>query len=277
MATKKTTTPARRAKPKGTALMSPKDVDDYYRKKAEAQAARLPAGEGNKISIRGGKFTYRGANLGDELTVVIVAFGFENAFYTESFDPDDRRPPACAAVGFDQAALVPMANAPERQAASCAECEHNKWGSAEKGRGKACKNVIRLALIGAAELDADPSAIDVLRLDVPPTSNANFNKFVKGADKVLHRPPEGLITVISFDDDPDLDYPKLLFRTAPEPLLSGEHIALVEQKAAEAETTLLAEYDFTAAAEPRAKKAPGKKGGGKFAPRKPSTARERRR
>lgn len=243
-------------KSKSKALMSPKDMENYYKSKADAQAGRLPTVEGNKVSIKGGEFTYRGADLGDEMDVVILDFVFENVWYNAPFDPDTPRTPACAAIAEEQDLLSAFEDAAERQADTCDECPLNVFGSAERGKGKECKNNIRIALMSVEDLESDPTNVEIVRIDIPPTSLKNFKKYAKGINKVHHRPIEGVVTTIGFDED--ADYEVLTFK-AKNKIERPEHAELIEAKIDEAHELIMQGYDFSQY-EPYKKPATKKKG-----------------
>lgn len=178
--------------------------------------------ESSTISHRGGVF-----KAGDiefpELCVVILADVYENSYYEGAFDPNLLTPPKCFALGDEEEGMAPHEAMEahdffEAQNGDCASCPFNQWGSADKGKGKACKNTRRMSVIpagvfsprkGSRDLDLDCYITDdtkeneehVLNADammikVPPTSVREYKKFVQQCASEYSRPPAGIITRI---------------------------------------------------------------------------------
>lgn len=80
---------------------------------------------------------------------VLAAIG-ERTFYADAFDPDSVQVPTCYALDSDE----PHPEAAKPQAETCADCPHNKWGTAvdsrgKPGRGKACREGARIIVVPA--------------------------------------------------------------------------------------------------------------------------------
>lgn len=152
------------------------------------------------ISIRNKEFSFSGEVIGDEVTTIIMLAAYENSFYQEIFDADNPVPPSCFALGYDQDRLAPVVDQVEKaEAEACASCWANKFGSADKGKGKACKNSRRLALLEPEAASPEDASIAFLRL--PPTSLGNFSKYVKKLATLGKRPTYAVVTKLSFDKD----------------------------------------------------------------------------
>lgn len=103
-----------------------------------------PSDQSETLSFRQGMMTYKGRRVkGDAVTCVILHPGFERAYFPDEFDPKRTVPPAC--YSFDNEAPHEMAADP--QADTCESCPMNEWGSADRGRGKACKEGLRCAIL----------------------------------------------------------------------------------------------------------------------------------
>jgi hypothetical protein len=157
------------------------------------------------LSIRDKKFAIDGLELPNpkQTTVIILQAAFENAYYEEGFDPDSPAPPDCYAVGYDEATLAPPEDLETKQHDTCAGCPKNEWGSAEKGKGKACKNQRKLALISADAINDGPGGVaksTVVVLRIPPTSTGPYSKYVKRLANLLKLPPYAVSTTLSFDE-----------------------------------------------------------------------------
>lgn len=167
---------------------------------AAAVASSTAFGTGAKfISIQGGVFSMGKEVLRDSrgpLGVVVLDQALENAYYTGAFDPDNPASPVCFALGFVEGdaapEMVPHPDAPEPQAEKCSACQHNAFGSGENGKGKACKNSIRLAMISTSHPLA-PDA-EIVQIKLPPTSGGGWAKYVGDLKSMFKRPPYGVRT-----------------------------------------------------------------------------------
>lgn len=208
-----------RKKP-GTALATMADMENIYAAEAIMAAAAAPAQEGfPRISTKSEMFTIGEDILDDPLNLIVVADAHVNIWYPEAYDPDHPSPPGCFAVaptleldaagkavpGTGESALHAHESSPQRQGGAndhdCATCALNMWGSAEKGKGKACGNTRLLAVVNAG----DPSLKDptlepkVALLGLSPTALGGWGKFVNGLAKIEKRPPWGAIIKFTFD------------------------------------------------------------------------------
>ncbi len=153
----------------------------------------------------------------------------------------------------------------------CKTCEKNEWASANTGKGKACKNQRRLALITAGNLDSktreftpilDPdhytnSAVGYLK--VPPTSIAGYATFVKQLFAGTKRPPHGVFTRVKV-----APHPKKQLEVTFEPLLEcpNEIMGAVMQR--HKQEMALIEFPYQLGDPNAAKKAPVKTTGKKY-------------
>lgn len=173
---------------------------------AEAQAAE-PASAGAFISVRGGQLTIGGnAVPGNKILAIVIDSVHENAFYVGKYDPDNVMPPKCFAFGRNDADMEPAeACAESAEHEQCKGCPNNEWGTADTGRGKACQNRRRLALILEEQLenleDAEP-----LYLKLPVTSVSNWKGYVNDLATKQKRPPFSVLTEISVVPDPNTQF-----------------------------------------------------------------------
>lgn len=212
-------------KPTGTTAVA--NYAEELAKLAGAATGLVGSGGGGKFfSTRAGQLAYDDAALpGNQMCAIVIGHCLENVFYTEKFDADNRTPPTCFAFCKDADLKDEMAPVPkdladpvfEQQADSCGECPNNEWGSAEKGRGKACGNRRRLALIpggsykpvgrgGGYELEVfeDPdhfAKADVAFLKVPVTSGKLFDGYLKQVAEQLRKPLFAVLTRIYLEPD----------------------------------------------------------------------------
>ena len=196
--------------------------DQQWAKAGEQYVSREKAEGGHFLSLAGGVFKLGDEPVpGNQLCVVILDAIFENAYYAEKWTPDGPvMPPTCFAMAHEQEDLEPMIEAMkadmdhfEPQHDTCHGCPMNEWGSADTGKGKACGNRRRLALIqageyvpvrgvkGGFELEAFAEedhykAADLTFLKLPVTSGKEFSRFVKATLRDFGRPPYGVVTRI---------------------------------------------------------------------------------
>jgi len=180
---------------------------------AADQEAGIAAGQ--FFSTSGGVLKFNDSPLPDNKMVVVVLDSMiENVFYEGAYDADNPTPPVCYAFGREEEGLIPHADVTERQDTKeegCGTCEHNEWGSADTGKGKACKNQRRLAIIsagnvvnGEAEIAEEPEFYengDLGFLKLPVTSVKGWSAYVKKLTGALKRPPFGVFTLISLVPD----------------------------------------------------------------------------
>jgi hypothetical protein len=160
-------------------------------------------GDSNSISFQAGQLKFNGEVIpGNKTDVVIVHSIHENQFFPGRYDPKKIVSPACWAVAVAEKDMAPD---PEKvtkaEATNCASCPLNEWGSdPDGGKGKACKNTRRLAMISASNL-GDLEAAELAFARLPVMSVANWSKYVTQIGNVVKRPPFGVITELSVVPD----------------------------------------------------------------------------
>lgn len=210
----------------GTAVTN---YDALYAEQAKAYVEQEKLSGGTFISTRGGTLSVGDEQMpGNQMAVIVLDAIMENTFYDAKFDPENKQPPLCYAFGRDATEMAPHETMQVDleyfipQANTCLECPHNRWGSADKGRGKACQNRRRLALIPAGfysprrgsrdfdlELFDDPAhfqTADIAYLKLPVTSVTPWSKFVNQIGANFNRPPHGVVTRIWLEPDPKYQY-----------------------------------------------------------------------
>lgn len=172
---------------------------------------------GKFISTKGGRLKFAGADIPDnELRCVVVGWMHHNAYYDpdERYDPENPQSPLCyafATTPADDGDMEPLDSVPDKQCDNCKECPFNQWESAQQGRGKACKNMIRLALIAEDDLENVEDA-EVVYLSVPVTSGKNWVKYAVDTREKIKRPLWSLITTVACIPDNASQF-KLTFKT----------------------------------------------------------------
>lgn len=188
-----------------------------------ARDAKMAAGTeasamgGGFYSIRGSVLSFGSNPLPDNQMAVIIADSLLlNEYYDTPFEEQSSevRTPACFAIATErgpnaEASMQPHDEAADPQSEMCKGCDMNRFGSAERGRGKACGNKRRLAIIPAGDLgrgggkgDLELYEDDFIRdsafgwLNVPPTSTIAYASYVSMLDSTFHRAPYAFVTKI---------------------------------------------------------------------------------
>jgi hypothetical protein len=192
------------AKAKAVASSTTLSKWDQRLRDLAAQAMKAESGVGgggNFVSIRGGILTYQGAQVSEnKMHVIIVDAVLENQWYDIAFDPNNPQAPACYAFGREAETMVPHENSSNKQNDDCATCQQMQFGSADRGRGKACKACQRLALITQGDLDNIEDA-QVAYLKLPFFSTLEYAAYVRQLNDIYHYPPIAFITEISVVPD----------------------------------------------------------------------------
>lgn len=200
------------AKPKGTALIN---VEAELLAQANvARATEESVQTGQFFGTRAGVLSFNGAPIKDnKMQVIVVDHILANIFYPTKFDANDPQPPVCYAFGRNDKELAPHEKASTKQAESCKGCPQNEWGTADTGRGKACKNSRRLGCISASVLDKPGSIEDaaIAYLGVPVTSVKGWAGYVRQVADTFGVPPLGVVTEVSLVPDTK-DQFKMVFR-----------------------------------------------------------------
>jgi hypothetical protein len=190
--------------------------DEEMARQAAIASAATGAATGTFVNLKNGILSVDKTPVpGNKLAAVVVAHCFENAYYVGKYDPNNPQPPVCFAYGVPKPGMpidevkelednmVPHDMSTDKQNSNCKTCPRNQWGSADEGKGKACKNLRRLALIPGDEESLVQIDKQKLYFMKPPvTSSKFFDGYVKDIAKTLKRPPMGVVTEISVVPDP---------------------------------------------------------------------------
>lgn len=177
------------------------ELAKYAENKAKEEAS---VSLGKFFSVKSGVLSFNGNVIpGNKMNVVVLDSILENHLYEDAYDPDSPASPVCFAFGREDKDMAPHEKSLKPQNETCKGCPHNEWGSADKGRGKACKNVRRLALVpesaveDADALDAEETAY--LKLSV--MNVKGWAAYVQNLSATLKRPPFAVVTEISVVPD----------------------------------------------------------------------------
>lgn len=177
--------------------------DEELAKEAEAQAAsEKGASLGSFFSIKGGQLSFQSNPIkGNTMDVIILDYVLENLSFVGDYDPDDPRSPECYAFGRDEEDMAPHENSTTKFSNACKGCPRNEFGSAEKGRGKACKNTRRIAMIPYNALDNSIEDAEIAYMKLPVTSVKGWAGYVDKLKNVVKRPTWAVITTVEVIPD----------------------------------------------------------------------------
>ena len=179
------------------------------------------AGGGQFFSLRGGVLTFDGTAMpNNEMAVIILDGIMENVLYEGKFDPENPIAPSCFAFGRDEKEMMPHEIVVTPKHEQCMGCPKNEWASADTGRGKACRNTRRLAMIiagnfigGQFQQVQDKDHFDsakIAYMKLPVTSVKGYAGYVKSIGGAHQRPPHGMITRVKVVPDPTSQF-KVVF------------------------------------------------------------------
>jgi hypothetical protein len=156
----------------------------------DASATETPSIQ--NLSFRSGVMSLVGTPVpGNELECIAIGTAFERCLYDGPFDPNKIKNPVCFALTFDGENGSPHENSLHPQHETCKGCPMDEWGSAGEGRrGKACKEMRRIAVIPADKVE---SADDILGAEmamakIPVTSVRNWSNYVHQISATQNRP-----------------------------------------------------------------------------------------
>lgn len=222
---------------------------------------------GSFLSTKGGVLSFQDEPLpGNQMVVVILDVVHERTLYTQKYvaGAENNLPPVCYAFGRTPEEIQQMAPHPSMQAGpdyfipqnfECATCPNNEWGSSDTGRGKACGERRRIALLpagyyqpkrGSRDFDLhlfdDPghyASADIAFLKLPVMSVKDWARYVTHLSSAHSRPPFGVISRVYLEPDP-----KSQFRVKFEmlELLSPELFETIYARHEEAKSSIVFGY-----------------------------------
>jgi hypothetical protein len=236
--------------------------DAKWAEMAQRSASEEQLTGGTFLSIKGGVLKFGDELLpGNQACVIILDSVFENTYYGARYTEGNRLPPICYAFGRGGDEMAPHTSMQsdlsyfKPQSADCANCAHNEWGSNDTGRGKACQNRRRLALLPAGyyspkrgsrdfdlEIFDDPAhfkSADIAFFKVPVTSTKDWAKYVNQVAQQMQRPPMGVITRLSVEPH---DKHQVSVHFEPLEPLPDALAPIIMARAVEAEKALMQGY-----------------------------------
>lgn len=199
------------AETSGGDLAIPTDWQAQMAAKAQEGSATVRPSS-SVISLRSGIVSYQDVQApNNELPVVFLAFAQEHTYYDTEYDPDNPSSPTCYSIGeagTDPDEMIPATNVEDPQADVCGDCPQFKWGSANKGRGKACQQRFKLLAIPATALESAEAILsaEVATVKLPVTSGKVWAAYVQKVATLQGRPIWGVVTTISAKPDPKTQF-----------------------------------------------------------------------
>jgi len=153
-----------------TAIMSIQEQIAQQLARQNETAAGLRS-SGSYIGFKNAQLKVDGITIpANTLDVRVLAALSERAWYSKDFDADAVQVPDCYALDD----TVPHLESSNPQADNCGDCPHNKWGSATRGKGKACREAARVIVIPA---NVPLASAQMYTAKVPVTSLSTVTSF----------------------------------------------------------------------------------------------------
>ena len=202
-------------------VVSVQELRTQLAARLQQQQSSLPPPSSTRIKLtKEGLELPTGARMA-KISAVVVDMVYINTWYNKRYIAGQVESPACWALNANFAELAPDKSVEKPAHATCEGCPNNEWDSGPGGRGKACGNKVRLAIVTPDSTNESP----VFTVDLPPTSQSGFVNLLRK----LAVPIQSV--VLSIEQDPKSEYPKLLFNTVGEisPELAPHIMPLVEK------------------------------------------------
>jgi hypothetical protein len=198
------------------------------------------------LSFRNGRMSYLGQPVpGDRLKCVVVSAIMEHRYFSKKFDPNQPDAPDCFAFSETGEGMVPHDLSFKKQHDNCLECPKNQWGSdtlSQSGKGKACKEIRKLAILPVSWLKGGSDEMAIASL--PPTSVKNWGNYVNTVASKVARPYWGVVTEIAVLPHPKNQF-EIKFELVEE--IPDEYLGRVGEKIEIALKCLTIPYEKTEA------------------------------
>jgi len=218
-------------------------------------------GGGNFLSLKSGILSYQKAAVQDNrMRVVVVDYVLENQYYSQPFVEGSPASPDCYAFGSDPETMVPHQAIANPVHETCKGCPLKEFNSKSQGKGKACGDVIRMALITEDGLE-DIGSAEIAYLKLPYFSTIEWkNYWTARQAEYPGVPPFLFVTEISVAPDAKAQF-KVKFKMEdfidPKKKENGPVIEALIAKCEEVATSIGFPYpEFEAAPPPRAAAVP---------------------
>lgn len=239
------------------------NYDAEWAKAAQAYAERERLQGGTFLSVKGGILSYGDVEMpGNQACVIVLDSVYEKTYYGQTYDPDNAAAPVCYSFANDpdevtgpHISMKTDLSYFHPQSSLCKDCPHNIFGTAEKGKGKACQDRRRLALIpagyyakpaGSRELNlqlfTDPKhfqTAEIAFIKLPVMSVKGWSKYVTQLTSSMNIPPFAAITRLFIEPDTKAQY-KVHFEVIDK--LPVELAPIIMARVAEAQKSIITGY-----------------------------------
>lgn len=217
-----------------TQIMSLEALTKQLQSNLQAAKDAAPPPSGAKIRPSKTGFELPNGAEHESLEFIILGHTYINALYEGRYVPGKIESPVCWAINEKYESMVPDESCKKPQNDGCFGCPKNEWGSADggRGRGKDCKNMVRLALIPP---DADVKT-PVLYIDLAPTSTGTFNSLLQKSQVPL----QTVIVKATLDDK--VDFAKIIL--TPVGRVDASIAPILIQKIEEAKSLLVRGFNY---------------------------------
>lgn len=208
--------------PKQTEAIVEQDWEKQLGAQAKNEQATFQSGT-PRIQIDSFKFKVDGKDVGSELVGVVVEVAWAKEYYDKPYVPGVAATPICYAFGRSEKGLSAHPASPEpvnKQAdgtSPCDSCHFNKFGTANVGKGKMCKDKPRLMILlqHDAKDEATAKKASCYMLSIPPTSLRNISSYLEFIkDATPHANIREAFTKVKVQCKPGTTYYELLFEFA---------------------------------------------------------------
>jgi len=241
--------------------------DAEYAKRAQRFVEQERLTTGAFLSIKGGTMMLGEETMpGNQVCVIVLDAVAENTYYGSEYTEGAPLPPTCYAYGRGAEEIDTLGPHTSMQVdlsyfqpqnATCRGCPKNEYGSADKGKGKACQNRRRLAMIPAGffkpkgrgsrdfdlELFTEPQAFasaDIVLHKLPVMSVKNWSRYATTLSAPpTKRPPDGVITRMWVEPDPKSQY---MVHFEMVDMVPPELFEIIERRRIEAESAIMRGY-----------------------------------
>lgn len=171
---------------------------------------RAPSLGIQRVKVKRGKFVLNDDLTAESLAVVILDHGRLNTLFKGPYVEGSNSPPDCYATHIFEQAMTPPDDVPDKQSEHCTTCWANQWESDKKGgKGKECKNFIRVAAVLPAKQPDGSWDGMLLEFQLAPTSIKAFEKLRVRVESYRKRALRSVTTRVSLD--PASNYPVYVF------------------------------------------------------------------
>lgn len=200
----------------------PTEYDAQLAAMASEYAANEKTSGPRMMSTKSGVLSFDDTPMpGNQALVIVLDSVHENTFYANRYNSELLESPTCYAFGRVEDEMGPHPSmqadltyfAPQNN--TCVQCPMNEFGTSDTGRGKACQQRRRLAMIPAgyytqdgrewvANLYDDAQSFessDITMVKVPVTSVGNWARYVKELNRDFQKPPMAFVTRVYLQPD----------------------------------------------------------------------------